>query len=134
MNFKLSLIIFSCFLLSFSQAGEIKNFKNCGSERGRIISLDVENCNETPCSFFKGQNATLHLNFTSLVDTKDLSIKINAKKFFLSFPVPITEADLCKLGVNCPVKSGDSNSITLVFPILQKYPEVIIILKYAYWI
>ncbi len=125
MCFKLPLTIFACFVLSFIHAGEINNFINCGSDLGKIMRLDIDDCDQTPCSFFKGRNVTLRLNFKSFVDSQSLTIKIDAKKFFLTFPVPLLETDTCKLGVNCPIKTGDSNNITIVFPILESYPEVI---------
>ncbi|XP_018655680.1 niemann pick c2 (NPC2) [Schistosoma mansoni] len=40
-------------------------FRDCGSKFGKLYSLTVTPCDRTPCALYKGQNATITIEFTT---------------------------------------------------------------------
>lgn len=99
---KMKFILLAICLFGLAHAGKIK-VSDCGSKTGVIESVDVSNCDSTPCTLKKGEDATLNLKFTSCnnsltrnmtaslciniifftiaVDTSKLTSQINGIKF-----------------------------------------------------
>lgn len=72
-------ILLAICLFGLAQAGQIK-VSDCGSKTGVIESVDVSNCDSTPCTLKKGEDATLNLKFTSC-NNRSLTRKYNQPLF-----------------------------------------------------
>ncbi len=61
-----------------------------------------------------------------LIETDSKSVQNSVYGIIAKIPVPfrLPNSDGCVLGVNCPVKNGDSLSESVTLPILNEYPKV----------
>lgn len=45
-------------------------------------------------------------------------------------PFPLPNDNGCSLGINCPVKNGDSVKESVTLPVLQEYPKISLFVKW----
>ncbi|RNA35195.1 epididymal secretory E1 [Brachionus plicatilis] len=105
-------------------------YKDCGSETGSINKVTITDCTQSPCVFTKGKNYTLVLEFTSKVDTTKVVNHVYGIVAKIPVPFPLPNGDGCTLGINCPVKSGDSVKESVTLPVLQEYPKISLFVKW----
>ena len=50
-------------------------------------------------------------------------IECSASVLFVNIPVALSEDNVCKLGANCPIQSGDYNEVSLSIDVKKSYPS-----------
>ncbi|CAF1142595.1 unnamed protein product [Brachionus calyciflorus] len=115
-------------VFNFNKLTKINDiYKDCGSETGTINKVTITDCNQAPCVFNKGKNYTLELEFVSKVDTKSVVNKVFGIIAKVPVPFPLPNDNGCTLGIDCPVKSGDSlkESVLLHYQSYKNIPRLV---------
>ena len=99
-------------------------YKDCGSGAGTIQAFQVTNCDKAPCVFVKGNTYAMNLTFQAKAASKASTVSIHGIIAGVPVPFPIPVSDGCKLGLKCPVNSGDVNLAQLSLAVLSSYPSI----------
>ncbi|XP_072388691.1 NPC intracellular cholesterol transporter 2-like [Diabrotica undecimpunctata] len=106
------------------------NIKDCGSETGQIVKIELAGCEgEDRCPLKQGTNPSILVTFKSNTNSKTLKAVVigtvgsNKHKYDLKNP------NACELGVTCPINSGDTNTYTLNLFLIKSYPTISIDLE-----
>ena len=86
---------------------EVINFKDCGSVQGKVHSVEVIPCRHEPCFIRTGDDYTIQVSFTSLVQSQTSKAKAYAMLSFGPRRIQIPEPDGCKSGIKCPIEVGN---------------------------
>ncbi|KXJ25184.1 Epididymal secretory protein E1 [Exaiptasia diaphana] len=105
------------------QAMKLK-FKDCGSQVGEIVSLDVTPCTSDPCSLKRGgTNATVTINFKPHEQVTQSKIYVYAIIGIIPIPLPIPNPDACTgHGLTCPLASGKDVELVVKQSIDSTFP------------
>ena len=102
-------VLFVLFLCSQLTRAENVQFKDCGSKKGKIISLDVSPCPVQPCVFHKNTNVTLAVTFETyevVEDSANTKIDFSAYLFGVHVRLKLANSKACvKHGLKCPLKA-----------------------------
>ena len=58
------------------------------------------------------------------VDTRSAKVSLHGIIGGVPLPFPLPNNDACKMGVACPIKTGDTNTFILVVFVQPAYPKV----------
>ncbi|XP_001627355.2 NPC intracellular cholesterol transporter 2 [Nematostella vectensis] len=117
------------FLLCEARAKKVK-FQDCGSEKGKLISVDLTPCSSDPCVIKRGANASGVITF--IPHEVVTSSKVLAYAIFglIPVPLPLPNSDGCKgYGLTCPLKSGKQVELVFEHYIDQTFPTGHLTLK-----
>ncbi|XP_018319895.1 ecdysteroid-regulated 16 kDa protein-like isoform X2 [Agrilus planipennis] len=106
---------------------------DCGSEVGTVNSVTVSGCSEDDdrCTLKRNTDASVEINFTP---KKDIDVvKAVVHGILLDIPVPfhLTNDNGCvNSGLTCPLKAGQTYLYKATLPVLKKYPQVTVTVKW----
>lgn len=108
----------------------------CTDEKcsGTITSLTISDCAQTPCTFRKGSNYTLDIDFTTTAVSKNLESKIAGQIEGIWVPFPFSQEEVCQdkqCDLKCPIAAGGKFHYTASLPVKSVYPEIELIVKWA---
>merc|ERR1711974_104947 len=117
-------------VLAVSVTADPVNFRDCGSTKGKIASLDVTNCPSLPCPLKRSTNVTFTMQWTP---SEDISAATNTVVAFLNgkikTPFPLSDNDACH-DMTCPAKSGTSVTYKHTMYIQPLYPEINVLVNW----
>ncbi|KAG8448933.1 hypothetical protein GDO86_015848 [Hymenochirus boettgeri] len=106
------------------------NYKDCGSDHGKIIQVDVSPCPKQPCPLVRGGTYTVNATFISSVDTTKTTAVVHGILGGVPIPFSIPEPDGCKSGISCPLKTGQTYSYLTKLPIKTIYPCISLVVEW----
>ncbi|KAE8585973.1 hypothetical protein XENTR_v10021515 [Xenopus tropicalis] len=122
-------VLLTVFLLPSSVPEPLK-YKDCGSQSGKLVTLDVSPCPEEPCPLVRGSTYTVNATFVSNVNSKSASAVVHGIIAGIAVPFPISEPDGCKSGISCPINSGQTYTYVTKLPIKSEYPCIKLVVKW----
>ncbi|XP_052770146.1 NPC intracellular cholesterol transporter 2-like [Mya arenaria] len=101
--------------------------KDCGSHDSVINSIHVDECNTEPCIIHKGQNYTIHVNFTATKTVQEAHSVLHAGIGFMQAPFPLNPENACQGSVQCPIIAGQTYEFvqTMTTPIFAPSVPVV---------
>ncbi|KAL5463559.1 hypothetical protein EMCRGX_G032464 [Ephydatia muelleri] len=102
-------------------------WKDCGSTNIVINDVDVKGCSVAPCVLTKGGNVSISVTFTPKEAFTDLTNKLYGIVGGFPVPFPLPQADVCELGVKCPMTSGTRYTQTVDLWIQTSWPDIQVI-------
>ncbi|XP_053399321.1 NPC intracellular cholesterol transporter 2-like [Mercenaria mercenaria] len=131
MDFINTIVCFIFPMISFCQenaVGESIKYTNCGPDT--LKNVDMSPCPVQPCTFHKGTNATVTIDFTTDKQVFGITTKVYGIVAGIPIPYQLPKSNGCKgCNLNCPLITGSHRYIN-VFPVLQSYPEIRIAVKW----
>ncbi|KAL4238470.1 Phosphatidylglycerol/phosphatidylinositol transfer protein [Mactra antiquata] len=79
---------------------------DCGSKDAVINSILVDQCVKEPCIVHKGQDYTVHVNFTMTRTVSEAHNVLHGGLGFLQVPFPLNPEMACNVNVPCPLEAG----------------------------
>lgn len=125
-------ITLTLLLVTFVHCQKV-NFKDCGSQVGKIEELDVFPCTEFPCQLKKGNTYTINVTFTIAENTDQSFAEVYGVIGGAKIPFPIAYPDACAgghSGLTCPLKSGSKLTYTATLPIKELYPSIKVLVQW----
>lgn len=122
-----------CFLLPFlsfcqENAGTSIQYTNCGPDN--LKNVDMSPCPTLPCTFPKGTNVTVTIDFSTDLQVSEVNAKVYGIVAGIPIAYPLPKSDGCKgCNLECPLSPGDYKYIN-TFPVLESYPEIRIAVKW----
>lgn len=127
---KIVYFVFFFALIALSKAQKV-NFKDCGSQVGKIEKLEVFPCTSFPCALKKGHSYTINITFVPTESTDICSAKVYGIIDGIKVPFPIGQPDGCKnSGLTCPLQSGKTYVYTATLPVHAIYPSVKVLVQW----
>ncbi|CAL8069528.1 unnamed protein product, partial [Calicophoron daubneyi] len=119
------LITFIVLLLPMALSSPSK-YKDCGSTKGRLIGIDVEPCETSPCTFYKGESARMKLKFHVDEEVADGKVKVYGVFGGIPIPFPLDDDKVCHMvEPSCPLTPSEPEyTYLLKLPIKKIYPSV----------
>ncbi|KAH3848417.1 NPC intracellular cholesterol transporter 2-like [Dreissena polymorpha] len=106
------------------------NYKDCGSVSGTIYSIDVTPCDVEPCTLHANTNYSVHINFTSKVNSKTAKNLVHGiiAGVPVPFPVPV---DCCENNnMRCPIVAGYNDIYSNTIFCSPDYPKIRLVMKW----
>lgn len=100
---------------------------DCGSSNLVINDVQVEGCSAAPCLLVKETNVSISITFTPKQAFSDLTNKLYGIIGGFPAPFPLPEADVCKLGVTCPMTGGSQYVQVIDLWIQSSWPNIQVI-------
>ncbi|OCT68148.1 hypothetical protein XELAEV_18039444mg [Xenopus laevis] len=122
-------VLLTIFLLP-SSVPEPLAYKDCGSQSGKLLVLDVSPCPEQPCPLKRGDVYTINTTFVSNVNSKSATAMVHGIIMGVPAPFPISEPDGCKSGLSCPIISGQTYTYLTKLPIKKEYPCIKLVVEW----
>ncbi|XP_050407691.1 NPC intracellular cholesterol transporter 2 [Patella vulgata] len=122
----LSYAIFTVLVLAISATPVV--YKDCGSVKGSINSIDVSSCATEPCQFRRGTNISVTINFKANEAVTGATTVVHGIIAGVRVPFPVP-SDACK-NMACPIASGASVSYTNVVFVQPVYPEIQLVVQW----
>ncbi|OWF37749.1 epididymal secretory protein E1-like [Mizuhopecten yessoensis] len=111
-------------ILTLSAINALTDYRDCGSTSGHINSIKLTPpCLHNPCDLLRGTNVSVEVDFTSKVQTSNVSTFVYG--IILGLPVPFLTVphDSCKSNnLACPVAANSRNIYTNYVSVLPVYP------------
>ncbi|XP_032237192.2 NPC intracellular cholesterol transporter 2 [Nematostella vectensis] len=127
----ISLVILSLLAFASSTQGRKISFKACESPAGKLVELDLEPCEEEPCTFHKGSNETCKATFVPNELVSSATIEVFGIIGGVQVPFPLKNPNVCENhGVKCPINAGDSATLDLNIYVSNLYPSLKLIIKF----
>ncbi|XP_073442941.1 NPC intracellular cholesterol transporter 2 isoform X1 [Dendrobates tinctorius] len=105
-------------------------YKDCGCDRGKLISVDVSPCPKQPCPLVRGSSYSINVTFISDEVTPSCSAIVHGIIEGLPVPFPLPESDGCKSGIACPLKNGATYTYLTKMDIKPMYPKMKLVVKW----
>jgi len=129
--------VVSCFLtiLYTLQVGVLAvpiTFKDCGASSGKILSVDVEPCdNPKMCSLKRGTSPTIKIKFQPTRDVSKITAVVHGiiEGIPMAFPLPNPNACL-ESGLVCPIVKQSTNEYTQTLEVKSIYPSIKLTVKW----
>lgn len=117
---------------AFVVYGSATPFTDCGSQTGKVSSVEVSNCpdGQDVCILKKGTQPAITIKFSSEADSKELKAVVHGVVMDVPIPFPIPQSNACKSGVSCPVKKGENHTYSNKFSVRNSYPAVSVRVRY----
>ncbi|XP_064602970.1 NPC intracellular cholesterol transporter 2-like [Liolophura sinensis] len=124
-------LVICSFLLLGLVTAEPVTYKDCGSAKGKINSVDLSPCPSEPCYLKKGTNVSLTVKFTSNEAAPKLTTVVHGILAGVPVPFPVPNPDGCtNSGITCPIANGQTYSYTAILPVLSSYPSVKVVVQW----
>ncbi|XP_052275582.1 NPC intracellular cholesterol transporter 2-like [Dreissena polymorpha] len=94
--------------VALATAEVILTLHDCGSHDSIINSVRVEQCDSEPCIVHKGQDYTVHVNFTATRTVQEAHNVLHGGLGFISAPFPLQPENACQGSVTCPIVAGQT--------------------------
>ena len=129
----MKLLLNLAILAAIACLGKAKfTYKDCGSNAGTLVSVEIPNCDDTPCSVKKGSNYSIKVTFNSkeksdyawplvygIVDGETVP--------FYGLPNP----DGCKnSGLTCPLLSQKTYTYVSTLTVDKVFPDLKVVVKW----
>jgi len=107
-------------------------FKDCGSAKGQVTSVDVSGCPDTAdtCDLVRGNKPAITINFQSKSDSSKVTAVVHGVIKGVPLPFPIPQPDGCKSGLSCPLKDGQAYTYANSINVRNSYPPLAVTVKY----
>jgi len=107
-------------------------FKDCGSKKGEVTSVDVSGCPDAAdtCDLVRGSKPAITINFQSKTDSTKVTAVVHGVIDSIPLPFPIPQPDGCKSGLSCPLTNGQSYSYSNAINVRRSYPPLAVTVKY----
>ncbi|XP_075470842.1 LOW QUALITY PROTEIN: NPC intracellular cholesterol transporter 2 [Ascaphus truei] len=105
-------------------------YKDCGGQKGKLLSVDVSPCPKQPCPLMRGSTYTINVTFSSGEDSTSSNALVYGILAGVPIPFHIPESDGCKSGISCPIKSGQMYTYITKMPIKQEYPCMKLVVRW----
>ncbi|KAJ8390812.1 hypothetical protein AAFF_G00099440 [Aldrovandia affinis] len=127
MEFRVLYICLSLFVLTNA---EPVRFLDCGSDVGKVSSVDIKPCPKQPCELRKGQSYAVNVTFTSNDESQTSKAVVHGVIAGIPVPFPIPVDDGCKSGIACPIKKETSYSYVNMLPVKTGYPSIKLVVEW----
>ena len=102
-----------------AQAGEVRYFHPCGSSD--ISRVEIAGCDESPCTFYKGDTYKLSVTFVPDRSSNDIALTGTARYF--SIPMPLLGSQDSGSDIGLPsVTAGQAATFTKDIKVPDLYP------------
>ncbi|CAH8682479.1 unnamed protein product [Schistosoma rodhaini] len=107
-------------------------FRDCGSKFGKLYSLTVTPCDRTPCALYKGQNATITIEFSTQEAVKDGHISVHGVIAHVPIPFALDNSNLCEfVSPTCPlIPSIGKYTHTYSLYVKAMYPSISLTIRW----
>ena len=105
-------------------------WKDCGSTTVVLTNVSVVGCNSVPCKTPRGSNITTIIYFTPKQNYASLTNAVYGLIGGVPVPFPLSQPNVCQLGVTCPVETGTNYVETVVIDVLAVYPCLQLIVEW----
>ncbi|XP_069771573.1 uncharacterized protein [Narcine bancroftii] len=111
-------------------AGQSVKFKDCGSQTGKVIAVDITACSSLPCELHKGKRYDVNVTFVSLTasETSKANVYGILSGIHLPFPLPIDDG--CKSGIQCPIRKNQKYNYLNSLQIKNEYPSIELVVEW----
>ncbi|TGZ69755.1 hypothetical protein CRM22_003556 [Opisthorchis felineus] len=114
-----SVVVYTPFL------ADATKFKDCGSKNVTVWSVKLTPCDGQPCSFIKGKNATIDIDFLAERDIEPGNPKVQGKLGEMYTQLPLPASDMCQhLTPSCPIQAGTNYTYSYTLEISETYPSI----------
>ncbi|KAG7197334.1 hypothetical protein KM043_018447 [Ampulex compressa] len=109
-------------------------FTDCGSDVGRLKSVDVTGCEDkTQCVLKRGTNVTIEIVFEPSKPATEVKAVVHGIIMDVPMPFPLPNADACSYpqsGITCPVQKDETYTYRAELPVKQSYPRLSLNVKW----
>uniref|UniRef100_A0A034WPG6 Epididymal secretory protein E1 n=1 Tax=Bactrocera dorsalis TaxID=27457 RepID=A0A034WPG6_BACDO len=118
-----------CFALLVATAAATK-VSQCKNGQPFPLSVDIENCEDTPCDVHKGSTVVMKVHFLGNRDNiKSITGVVHATTLGLTVPYPLPDdvADVCSnllYDAMCPIYETEDVVYNFNFYVDTSYPEI----------
>ncbi|XP_020388861.1 NPC intracellular cholesterol transporter 2-like [Rhincodon typus] len=109
---------------------ETVKFHECGSTVGKILTVDITPCPTLPCILRKGQTSAVNVTFISKTSTKTSTAIVHGILNKVPIPFHIPNADGCKSGIRCPIRSNQTYHYINSLPVKSEYPSIKLVVSW----
>ncbi|XP_040188876.1 NPC intracellular cholesterol transporter 2 [Rana temporaria] len=110
--------------------GEPLVYKDCGAEKGKLLTVDVSPCPKQPCPLVKGSSYTINVTFASGEASPTCKAVVYGYLLGVPIPFPLPESDGCKSGIACPLNEGTTYTYITKLPIKAEYPDMKLVVQW----
>ncbi|VDP87104.1 unnamed protein product [Echinostoma caproni] len=113
---------------------ECSKFKDCGSALGSIHTLDIEPCDTTPCTLYKGENATIRIKFDSKKRVDQATVAVHGIIAHIPVPFPLDDSNVCHfVQPSCPL-IPDQGPYTYEFKLFvqHQFPSIRLVIRWEF--
>lgn len=99
----------------------------------KVTGAVVPNCDAAPCEIKKGTNVSISITFTASKAFSTIQNKVYGEIAGVDVPFPgwpADQTDVCKLGVKCPTKAGQSYTEKVLLPVATSDPPITLVAKW----
>ncbi|XP_051875452.1 NPC intracellular cholesterol transporter 2-like [Pristis pectinata] len=105
-------------------------FKDCRSTAGKIIIVDITPCPLLPCVLHKGQSYAVNVTFASKTSSQKTVAAVYGLVNGILIPFNIPNADGCKSGIQCPIRSNQNYHYLNYLPVKEEYPSIKLVVQW----
>ncbi|XP_036398568.1 NPC intracellular cholesterol transporter 2-like [Megalops cyprinoides] len=127
MDFRVASLCFGLFVLA---SAEPVKYIDCGSEVGKVFSVDIQPCPKQPCELRKGESYAVNVTFNSAVESQTSKAVVHGVIAGVPIPFPIPVEDGCKSGIVCPIQKEKSYSYVNQLPVKPEYPSIKLVVEW----
>ena len=100
-------------------------YKDCGSVKGKVLSVDISPCTTQPCQLKKGTKPQITIAYQSLEQVSSGTASVHGKLGPISVPFPLPDEDLCKFSTPpCPIAANSNSTYSNSIEVLSSYPSL----------
>ena len=90
---------------------------------GKVLSVQVDNCESLPCDLYRNSTVGIYVEFTSPNQVDNVTLNVYAKSY-VTFDF-VKNADVCEENYNldCPLKANQTQTFEMKVDILSYYPK-----------
>ncbi|XP_056639863.1 NPC intracellular cholesterol transporter 2-like [Diorhabda sublineata] len=108
-----------------SAAANNVKWRPCNSTAGIAKNVVVHGCDTEICPLKRGTNASLSITFESHVNAEKLTAIVIGEILTIPYKFNLPNPDSCQgVGIECPIKSGETYVYTNTIEVKTKYPRV----------
>ena len=101
------------------------NFTDCGSEVGKLVSVDISPCDSEPCVLKIGTTVSVTITLIPHEQVTSGLVEATAVIDGVNLPVPVPNPDPCQgYGMSCPLAGGKQQEMALKQYIEESFPAV----------
>ncbi|XP_078263007.1 NPC intracellular cholesterol transporter 2-like isoform X1 [Rhinoraja longicauda] len=116
-------------ILALCAAQPVK-FKDCGSESGKVLVVDISPCPSLPCKLIKEKTYGVNVTFISLTDSATSKAEVRGIVAGVSLPFKLPNDDGCKSGIHCPIRKNQKYNYINTLVIKSMYPSIELVVEW----